>query len=149
MFIGEAPGHDEDIQGVPFVGRAGQLLTKIISAMGYDRKDVYITNVVKCRPPQNRNPMPSEIFACRGYLKRQIEIIEPKVICMLGKFAASVMIGSDLPISQIRGKFFDFYGIKLMPTFHPAYLLRNPADKKLVWHDMKKILSYLNNEEEK
>ena len=144
MFVGEAPGRDEDLAGRPFVGAAGQLLTKIIEAMGRKRENVYITNVLRCRPPQNRNPLPEEIVSCRPYLKELIGIIRPKVICSLGKFAASVMLDRIEPITRIRGKFFDLdEGVKLMPTFHPAYLLRNPADKKLVWSDVKKIVNYL------
>jgi len=143
MFIGEAPGYDEDQRGEPFVGRAGQLLTKIIEAMGYKRSDVYIANVLKCRPPDNRSPLPSEVLSCHGYLGRQVQIIRPKAICLLGKFAASAILKTDSTISQIRGKFYDYNGIKTMPTFHPAYLLRNPDDKKIVWQDMKKIMAYL------
>lgn len=139
MFIGEAPGQDEDMQARPFVGRAGQLLTKIIEAMGLARRDVYIGNILKCRPPGNRNPLPSEILSCGRYLARQIEIIRPKVICALGKFAAQTLLKTEVPISELRGKFFDYHGIKLMPTYHPAYLLRNPDGKKDVWNDMKKV----------
>ena len=140
MFIGEAPGEDEDIQGLPFVGRAGRLLTKIIEAMGFERKDVYIANVLKCRPPNNRMPLPTEILACEGNLKKQIDIINPKIICTLGKFASQDLLKTVTPISALRGKFHEYNGIKVMPTFHPAYLLRNPEDKKLVWADMKKIM---------
>lgn len=139
LFVGEAPGAEEDLQGLPFIGRAGQLLTKIIEAIGLKRNDVYICNVLKCRPPNNRAPLPTEILACEGYLKRQIKIISPKVICALGKFAAQALLKVPTPISQLRGKFYDYNGVKLIPTFHPAYLLRNPQDKKLVWEDMKKI----------
>lgn len=144
MFIGEAPGMEEDLQGLPFVGRAGQLLTKIIEAMGLSREDVYIANILKCRPPNNRNPLPTEILACETYLFRQIELIRPKVICALGKFAAQTLLRSQEPITRLRGKFHEYHGVKLMPTFHPAYLLRNPSDKRLVWEDMKKILKVLN-----
>jgi len=143
MFIGEAPGMEEDIQGRPFVGRAGQLLTKIIEAMGLRRQDVYIANSLKCRPPNNRTPTALEISACRNFLLKQIDIIKPKVICCLGKPAASAMLMIDLPIGKVRGKFYDYNGIKVMPTFHPAYLLRNPSEKKLVWEDMKKIMGAL------
>jgi uracil-DNA glycosylase len=143
MFIGEAPGMQEDIQGKPFVGKAGALLTKIIEAIGIKRDDVYIANCLKCRPPQNRNPLPSEIFACRDFFLKQIEIIGPKVICCLGKFAAQTVLMSEEPISSLRGKFYELSGIKVMPTFHPAYLLRNPQDKRMVWEDMKKIRDYL------
>ena len=143
MFIGEAPGLQEDIQGRPFVGKAGILLTKIIEAIGLTREDVYIANCLKCRPPQNRNPMPSEIIACRGFFMKQIEIIQPKVICCLGKFAAQTVLMSEESISKLRGRFHDFEGSKVMPTFHPAYLLRNPQEKRLVWNDMKKIRDYI------
>ena len=143
MFIGEAPGYDEDRQGLPFVGAAGQLLTKIIEAMRLKREDVYIANCLKCRPPGNRNPLPLEITSCHPILSRQIEIIGPEVICALGKFAAQTLLGTEEPISRLRGRFHDFRGIKLMPTFHPAYLLRNPADKKLVWEDVQKIMREL------
>ncbi|MCG2677689.1 uracil-DNA glycosylase, partial [bacterium] len=143
VFVGEAPGREEDIQGLPFVGRAGELLTKIIEAMGLKRKDVYISNVLKCRPPQNRNPLPSEVAACQDYLRQQLEIISPRVICCLGKFSCLLLLNQDAPISRLRGQFQDFRGIKVMPTFHPAYLLRNPAAKRLVWEDMQKIMTEL------
>ena len=144
MFVGEAPGADEDLKGEPFVGRAGQLLTKMIEAIGMKREEVYIANVLKCRPPNNRNPLPEEIAACCNFLLKQIRIIRPRVICTLGKFASQFLLKSEQPISALRGKFYDFNatgvdGIKLMPTFHPAYLLRNPNDKRLVWEDLKKI----------
>lgn len=139
MFIGEAPGEDEDLQGLPFVGRAGQLLTKIIEAMGLERKDVYIANILKCRPPNNRMPLPTEILACEENVRRQIDMIKPKVICTLGKFASQTLLKTQTSITALRGKFQDHSGIKVMPTFHPAYLLRNPQDKRLVWEDMKKI----------
>jgi DNA polymerase len=139
MFIGEAPGEEEDIQGLPFVGRAGHLLTKIIEAMGMKRTDVYIANILKCRPPNNRAPLPTEILACRQNLKTQIELIKPSIICTLGKFASQTLLKTEMPISALRGRFQDYNGIKVMPTFHPAYLLRNPEDKKLVWEDMKKV----------
>lgn len=143
MFVGEAPGSEEDIQGLPFVGRAGQLLTKIIEAMGLRREDVYIANLLKCRPPDNRAPDLEEISACRENLRRQIAIIKPKVICTLGKFASQMLLNTETTISQLRGNFYEYEGIKVMPTFHPAYLLRNPQDKKLVWADMKKIKKLL------
>ncbi len=143
MFIGEAPGEDEDLQGLPFVGRAGQLLTKIIEAMGLKRSDVYIANILKCRPPNNRPPEPGEIKECEDILKKQIDIIKPKVICALGKFASQTLLRTEATISNLRGNFKEYNGIKLMPTFHPAYLLRNPNDKKLVWEDMKKIMKEL------
>ncbi len=139
VFVGEAPGREEDLQGLPFVGRAGQLLTKIIESIGLKRKDVYICNILKCRPPGNRDPFPMEILACESYLIRQLEIIKPKIICALGKFAAQTLLRSQTPITQLRGKCYDYHGIKLIPTFHPAYLLRNPQGKRLVWEDMKKI----------
>ncbi len=143
LFVGEAPGRDEDLAGRPFVGRAGKLLTKIINAMGLTREKVFIANILKDRPPANRNPKEEEINACRGYLLRQIEIIEPKVICALGTFAAQVLLGVDTPISKLRGKFYDYHNVKFMPTYHPAYLLRNPGGKKPVWEDMKKIMKEL------
>ncbi len=143
MFIGEAPGEDEDLRGLPFVGRAGQLLTKIIEAMGLKRSDVYIANILKCRPPNNRVPLPAEIKECEDILKKQIDIIKPKIICTLGKFASQTLLRTETTISALRGNFREYNGIKLMPTFHPAYLLRNPADKKLVWQDMKKIMKEL------
>lgn len=143
VFVGEAPGEEEDRQGLPFVGRAGQLLTKIIEAMGLRREDVYIANILKCRPPNNRAPLPDEIVACADNVRRQLEIINPKVICTLGKFASQTLLNTDTPISALRGNFYEYNGIKVMPTFHPAYLLRNPPDKKLVWSDMKKIMKEL------
>ena len=143
MFMGEAPGLQEDIQGKLFVGKAGVLLTKIIEAMGLKREDVYFANCLKCRPPHNRNPLPSEIVACREFFMKQIQIIKPKVICCLGKFASQTVLMSDESITKLRGNFFDFESRKVMPTFHPAYLLRNPQEKRLVWEDMKKIRDYL------
>lgn len=143
MFIGEAPGFDEDREGKPFVGKAGRLLTKIIEAMGLGRSDVYIANCLKCRPPENRNPLPDEISRCRPYLKEQIALIRPRVICALGKFAAQTLLETDAPITRLRGRFHDWNGTKLMPTFHPAYLLRNPVDKKLVWEDIQTIMAEL------
>ncbi|MEI8344894.1 MAG: uracil-DNA glycosylase [Candidatus Omnitrophota bacterium] len=143
MFVGEAPGMDEDRQGEPFVGAAGQLLTRIVEAMGLKRSEVYIANCLKCRPPNNRNPLPEEIAVCTPFLMRQIRLIKPQVVCALGKFAAQTLLKTDESISRIRGRFFDFEGTRLMPTFHPAYLLRNPADKKLVWGDMRQIMKQL------
>ena len=145
MFIGEAPGQDEDIQGLPFVGRAGQLLTKIIEAMGLKREDVYIANILKCRPPNNRAPLPTEIVACQDNVKRQVTLINPKVICTLGKFASQTLLKTETTISSLRGNFYEYNGIKVMPTYHPAYLLRNPADKRLVWNDMKKVMKELES----
>jgi len=146
MFVGEGPGRDEDLKGEPFVGRAGQLLTEIITkGMKLRREDVYIANVIKCRPPENRNPEPDEIAACQPFLLRQIDIIKPKVLVALGTFAAQTLLGLRVPISRLRGQWYDYHGIKLMPTLHPAYLLRNPNDKKLVWEDIKMVLRELEN----
>ena len=147
MFVGEGPGRDEDLQGEPFVGRAGQLLTDIITkGMGMKREDVYIANVVKCRPPDNRNPEPDEVAACEPFLKKQIELVRPRIIIGLGKFAVQTLLQSKIPITKVRGNWHSYHGIKLMPTFHPAYLLRNPADKKLVWEDIKKVIKELRGE---
>ncbi len=143
VFVGEAPGADEDEQGLPFVGRAGQLLTKIIEAMGLSRKDVYICNILKCRPPQNRNPLPAEIAACEPFLQEQLKSISPQIICALGTFAAQTLLRTDVPISVLRGRFHTYEGIKLMPTYHPAYLLRNPSAKKNVWEDVQLIMKDL------
>ena len=137
MFVGEAPGAEEDEQGVPFVGRSGQLLTKIIEAIDLTRDDVYIANVIKCRPPQNRNPDADEVDTCEPFLFQQIDAIKPKVIVALGKFAAQTLLRTDEAISRIRGQVFEFRGARLIPTFHPAYLLRNPPAKREVWEDMK------------
>ena len=147
MFVGEAPGADEDEQGVPFVGRAGQLLTKIIEAIGLTRDDVYIANVIKCRPPGNRNPEPDEVAECEPFLFRQIDAIKPKVIVALGTFAAKALLKSDLPISRLRGQFYEYRGAKLLPTFHPAFLLRSPDRKRDVWEDMKKVRAVLTGDE--
>jgi uracil-DNA glycosylase family 4 len=144
MFVGEAPGADEDVQGEPFVGRAGQLLTKIIESIGLQRSDVYIANVIKCRPPQNRNPEPDEVLSCQPFLFQQIDAIQPRVIVALGTFAAQALLGSVVPISRLRGQLHDFRGsIKLIPTFHPAFLLRSPDRKRDVWEDMKKVRELL------
>jgi len=143
VFVGEAPGEEEDNQGRPFVGRAGQLLTKIIGAMGLAREDVYICNILKCRPPGNRNPKEEEITTCEPFLVKQLEAINPGIICALGTFAAKTLLRTEAPISSIRGKFHDYHGRKLMPTYHPAYLLRNPDAKKLVWEDVQKIMKIL------
>ena len=143
VFVGEAPGGDEDIQGKPFVGRAGQLLTKIIAAMELTRKDVYICNILKCRPPGNRNPLPNEIATCEPFLVRQLKAIKPRVICALGGFAAHMLLNSEAPITALRGSFHDYQGIPLMPTYHPAYLLRNPGAKRQVWEDVQKIMEML------
>ncbi|MDP6597455.1 MAG: uracil-DNA glycosylase [Candidatus Poribacteria bacterium] len=144
MFVGEAPGADEDQQGQPFVGRAGQLLTKIIEASGLTRDQVYIANVLKCRPPGNRNPKSSEIESCEPYLIRQVMLIQPKVICALGTFAAQMILRTDAKISNLRGNFHSYHGIKVMPTYHPAYLLRNPGGKRQVWEDIQKVMAELN-----
>jgi DNA polymerase len=143
MFIGEAPGRDEDLQGKPFVGRAGQLLTDIIKAMKLSRDDVYIANVIKCRPPENRNPEPDELDACRPFIRRQIEFIKPKVIVTLGKVALQSLTGKAYAVSAARGQWTEYEGIKVMPTYHPAYLLRTPSAKKDVWTDMKKVMAEL------
>jgi uracil-DNA glycosylase family 4 len=139
MFVGEGPGSEEDEQGLAFVGKAGQLLTRIIEAIGLRREDVFIANVVKCRPPQNRNPEPDEILACKPFLEAQIDAVRPKVLVGLGKFGAQWLLGSAVPITKVRGRLGEYKGIKVMPTYHPAYLLRNPAAKKEVWADMKEV----------
>ncbi len=143
MFVGEGPGADEDLQGEPFVGKAGQLLTRMIEAMGYRRDQVYIANVVKCRPPGNRNPEPDEIEACEPFLRAQIAAVRPKVIVALGKFAAHTLLRSTVPITRLRGTWSEYQGVKLMPTFHPAYLLRSPQEKSKAWEDLKQVLSAL------
>ncbi|MBI2561545.1 MAG: uracil-DNA glycosylase [candidate division NC10 bacterium] len=140
VFVGEAPGADEDAQGEPFVGRAGQLLTKIIQAMGMQREDVYICNIIKCRPPNNRTPESDEILACQPFLLKQLQAIGPQFICALGGPATQTLLRTKEPISRLRGKFYDFHGTPLLPTFHPAFLLRNPHEKKTVWEDMKLLL---------
>ncbi len=144
LFIGEAPGFEEDKQGLPFVGRAGQLLTKIIDSIGFKREDVYIANILKCRPPQNRNPLPKEVKTCTPYLIKQIELIKPEVICALGTFAAQTILATTEPITKLRGRFHIWRDIKVMPTYHPAYLLRNSSGKRPVWEDMKKIRQTLH-----
>jgi uracil-DNA glycosylase len=146
MFVGEAPGADEDVQGEPFVGRAGQLLTKIIEAIDMKREDVYIANVIKCRPPQNRNPEPDEVEQCEPFLFRQIATIKPKVIVALGKFAAQSLLKTSEPITRIRGREYKYRDAILMPTYHPAYLLRNPSSKREVWEDMKRVRAILQGE---
>jgi DNA polymerase len=148
MFVGEAPGADEDAKGEPFVGRAGQLLTKIIEAMGMTREDVYIANVIKCRPPGNRAPEPDEIATCEPFLFQQIDAIAPRVIVALGTHATHALLKTDAPISRLRGNVHDFRGsIKLVPTFHPAFLLRSPDRKRDVWDDMKKVKTLLSHHE--
>lgn len=143
VFVGEAPGEQEDLQGRPFIGRAGQLLEKMIEAMGLKRDQVFICNVVKCRPPGNRNPEPDEIAACSPFLHRQLDTIRPKVVVALGKFAAQTLLQTETPISKLRGQFHEFRGAKLMPTFHPAYLLRNPPSKREAWEDLKTVAKEL------
>jgi DNA polymerase len=146
MFIGEGPGADEDRQGEPFVGRAGQLLTEIITkGMKLRREDVYIANILKCRPPGNRNPEPDEIATCMPFLTRQIDLVRPRVIVALGTFAAQTVLDVKTPITRMRGVWHDYRGVKVMPTFHPAYLLRNPADKRLVWADIKAVMAELGS----
>jgi DNA polymerase len=144
VFVGEAPGRDEDLQGIPFVGRAGQLLTKIIAAIGIDRDDVYICNVLKCRPPENRNPAPDEIVSCRPLLERQLEILKPKVICTLGLFASQLLLESTAPIGKLRGRLFTQGGWRILPTYHPAALLRNPSLKATVWEDVQLLRRVLD-----
>jgi DNA polymerase len=146
VFVGEGPGEDEDLQGEPFVGRAGQLLTKMIEAMGYRRDEIYIANVVKCRPPGNRNPEPDEIEACEPFLRAQLAAIRPKVIVALGKFAAQTLLRDTSPISKLRGKWFSYEGVRLMPTFHPAYLLRSPNEKGKAWEDLQMVMKALGKE---
>lgn len=146
MFVGEAPGADEDVQGVPFVGRAGQLLTKMIVAMGFTRDEVYIANVVKCRPPENRNPEPDEIESCEPFLFRQIETIKPQVIVALGSFAAKTLLRTQDPISRLRGRIYEYHGAKLIPTFHPSFLLRSPNQKKYAWEDLKVALGVMGRQ---
>jgi DNA polymerase len=144
MFVGEAPGEDEDLQGFPFVGKAGGLLTKMIEAMGLKRDDVYICNTVKCRPPNNRNPEPDELASCEPFLKGQLAAVKPEVIVTLGKFAAQALLRDDSPVSRLRGHWREYEGIPLMPTFHPAYLLRSPGEKGKVWEDLKQVMKKLN-----
>ena len=143
VFVGEGPGHDEDVQGIPFVGRAGQLLTQMIEAMGLKRDDVYIANVVKCRPPENRTPEKDEISTCLPFLMRQLAAIDPKVIVCLGSVATQALLSTNKSISGFRGQWFDFRGARLMATYHPAYLLRNPHAKPDVWADLKKVMAVL------
>jgi uracil-DNA glycosylase family 4 len=146
MFVGEAPGAEENAQGRPFVGRAGQLLTKIIAAMGYERSEVYITNIIKCQPPGNRTPLADEVDACTPYLQRQIAIIQPRAIVALGSVAAGFFVPGGMKISSLRGTFFDYHAVKVMPTYHPSYLVRNQGNRKLkrdVWNDMQKVMALL------
>jgi DNA polymerase len=144
MFVGEAPGRDEDLQGEPFVGRAGQLLTEMIqSGMKLRRGDVYIANILKCRPPNNRDPEPDEVAACEGFLKRQVALVRPELLVALGRVAVQTLLRTTTPIGKLRGRWHEYEGIPLMPTFHPAYLLRNPADKRLAWEDLKLVMARL------
>lgn len=143
VFVGEAPGREEDEKGEPFVGEAGRLLDQILFAMGLSRSQVYICNVEKCRPPKNRDPNPEEIAACEPFLKRQLAVIRPQFIVALGRFAAQTLLKTETPIGRLRGRWFEYEGIPLMPTFHPAFLLRNPAAKKEAWQDMKLVLERL------
>lgn len=143
MFVGEGPGYDEDQQGEPFVGKAGQLLTKIIQAMALTRDQVYIANIVKCRPPNNRNPQPAEIETCLPFLKKQMAVIQPEITCALGSISAKTLLNSNAPISKLRGRFHDAGEMKIMPTYHPAYLLRNPGKKRDVWNDVQQIMKAL------
>jgi uracil-DNA glycosylase family 4 len=147
LFVGEGPGEDEDRQGEPFVGPAGQLLTRMIQAMGLARSEVYIANIVKCRPPGNRNPAPREIVSCLPYLRRQIEVVAPELICTLGNVATRTLLDTQVAISRLRGRFTEFHtefqSIPVLPTFHPSYLLRSPEDKRLAWEDLRKIMERL------
>jgi uracil-DNA glycosylase len=146
VFVGEGPGETEDLQGVPFVGKAGELLTKMIEAMGFHRDSVYICNVVKCRPPDNRNPEPDEVASCEPFLRAQLLALQPKVIVALGKFAAQTLLRDTTPITRMRGQWREYQGVKLMPTFHPAYLLRNPAEKKAAWSDLQQVMKFFGKQ---
>ncbi len=143
LFVGEAPGRDEDLQGEPFVGEAGQLLTRMIVAMNFQRHEVYICNVLKCRPPGNRDPEPDEIALCSPFLLRQVQAIAPQVIIALGAFAAQTLLKSREPVSRLRGRFHDYHGIPLMPTFHPSFLLRSPEKKREAWADLQQVMKFL------
>jgi len=146
VFVGEAPGATEDARGEPFVGDAGQLLTKMIAAMGFAREDVYIANILKCRPPGNRDPEPDEVEACEPFLKRQLDTLRPKVIVALGRIAAQTLLRSDAPISALRGRWKSYHGIALLPTYHPAFLLRQPGQKRTAWEDLKEVLAELERQ---
>jgi len=146
VFVGEAPGRDEDRLGEPFVGEAGRLLDRILRAMQLERSQVYICNVIKCRPPQNRDPLPQEVAACEPFLIRQLEAIRPRLIVALGKFATQSLLKSEAPISRLRGSWHEYHGVPVMPTYHPAFLLRNPASKRDVWEDMKQVVARLRQE---
>jgi uracil-DNA glycosylase family 4 len=143
MFVGEAPGREEDLQGDPFVGPAGKLLDKMIFAMGLQREEVYIANILKCRPPNNRDPRPDEIEACYPFLKRQIELVAPRIICTLGRPAANTLLQTNASMGSLRGRWHTFHGVRLMPTYHPAYLLRSPGQKKVAWQDLKLVMAEL------
>ena len=145
VLVGEAPGREEDKRGVPFVGEAGQLLEKILYAMGLQREDVYICNIIKCRPPNNRDPQGPEIAACETYLQHQLRLIKPRIIVTLGRFAAHALLQCNDPISRLRGHWSEYQNIPVMPTYHPAYLLRNPVGKREVWSDMKQVVSRLKD----
>lgn len=146
ILVGEAPGAEEDRQGLPFVGRAGQLLTKMLAFIGLNREDVYITNVLKCRPPNNRDPLPAEVACCEPYLLAQLEVMKPRLICALGRHAAQTLLKTDRGINSLRGHFYDYHGIKILPTYHPAYLLRNPADKDKAKQDLLKVKAFLDGQ---
>lgn len=146
ILVGEAPGAEEDRQGLPFVGRAGQLLTKMLAYIGLNREDVYIANVLKCRPPNNRDPLPAEVACCEPYLLAQLEVVKPRLICALGRHAAQTLLKTDRGINLLRGRFHDYHGIKILPTYHPAYLLRNPADKDKVKEDLRKVKAFLDGQ---
>ncbi|MDP3502960.1 MAG: uracil-DNA glycosylase [Myxococcales bacterium] len=146
VFVGEGPGEEEDLKGVPFVGQAGQLLTRMIEAMKFTRDDVYICNVVKCRPPNNRNPEPDEIEACEPFLKAQLASLQPKVIVALGKFAAQTLLRDTTAITRLRGQWREYQGVSLMPTFHPAYLLRKPEEKRVAWMDLQEVMKRLGKQ---
>lgn len=146
VFIGEAPGAEEDLQGLPFVGEAGRLLDRIIFAMGLSGDQVYICNLIKCRPPGNRDPLPEEVACCEPFLKKQLEYLRPVVIVTLGRFSTQALLGVQTPIGKVRGNWCRYQGIDLMPTYHPAHLLRSPGDKRLVWNDMKQVMARLNRE---
>lgn len=145
VLVGEGPGYEEDLQGQPFVGQAGQLLTRILRAIGLDRDEVYICNIIKCRPPGNRNPEPDEIAACIPFLRRQLKAIRPRLICALGTFAAQTLLGTNTPISRLRGRFYTYEGVHLLPTYHPAFLLRNPSKKADVWEDVQRLRGAYEN----
>jgi uracil-DNA glycosylase len=144
MFVGEGPGQDEDEQGQPFVGAAGQLLTKMIAAMGLTREEVYIANIVKCRPPANRDPAPEEVDACEPFLRQQIEAVGPRIIIAMGTFAAKTLLRTETGITRLRGRFYTYQGIPLMPTYHPAFLLRNPDAKRPAWQDLKAVMAEMD-----